>query len=366
MDFIDYFLTNFTMFFEIIGLILILFLSAHISKKMKKYTRITIGLILITSLASFFEAWTQTFEHLSMWRPVLTATKYTMYPLILICVIFLMSPVQEIIPNKWKILFVIPEIVSIPLYYTSQWTHWICYFTEPNSWQAGPLRYWPYIIFIFYLILFIVQNILYLKESSSRDRFMVLYISVGAIVGVVLYIIFDRRDDYTPLFTSCLAFYYLFLYIHMAGTDPLTKLLNRQSYYQEIDITGSSIDAVMSIDMNELKYFNDTYGHSKGDESLVTIASILKKNCGTKLLYRVGGDEFIALYRNNTEEEIKGFIEKMREELAKTEYSCAFGYSMKKGSVDEMVSIADQNMYEDKNRIKKEYEIEGKVFHNRD
>ena len=366
MDFMDYFLTNFTMFFELIGLIIILFLSAHISKKMKMYTRITIGLVLITSLTSFFESWTQTFATLSIWRPILTAMKYTMYPLILICVTFLMSPVQETVSKKWKLLFAIPEAVSIPLYFTSQWTHWICYFTKDNSWQGGTLRYWPYVIFAFYLVLFIVQNILYLKESSTRDRFMVLYITWGAIIGVILYIIFDRRDDYTPLFVSCLTFYYLFLYIHMAGTDPLTKLLNRQSYYQEIEIAGSSIDVVMSIDMNELKYFNDTYGHNKGDEALVTIARILKKNCGTKLLYRVGGDEFIALYRTNKEEEIKGFIEKMRSELAKTEYSCAFGYSMKKKSVDEMVLIADQKMYEDKKRMKEEFENGGKVLLNRD
>ena len=138
----------------------------------------------------------------------------------------------------------------------------------------------------------------------------------------------------------------------MAGIDSLTKLLNRQSLYQEIELNENAIHVVMSIDMNELKYYNDTFGHAKGDEALATISKILRDNCGTTRLYRVGGDEFVALYRNVSEDEINKFIEAMREELSKTEYSCAFGYSMKKDTIDEMMRIADMNMYEDKEKMK--------------
>ena len=366
MDFVDYILSNYIMFYEIIGLIIILFISAHVPKKMKNYTRVTVGLILFTSVASFIEGWTQTFETLSLWRPTLTAVKYTMYPLILIFIIFIMSQLHDAIPMKWKAVFAIPEIVSIPIYFTSQWTHIVCYFTEDNSYQGGFFSYWPYVVFGFYFILFLIQNISYLKKYSSRDRLMVLYVSFGALVGVIFHMIFNRKDDYTPIFTSSLSFYFLFLYIHMAGIDPLTKLLNRQSYYQEIDINGSAINAVMSVDMNELKYYNDTYGHSKGDESLITISNILREKCGSNLLYRVGGDEFIILYRTSNEEEIKKYIEDMREALSKTEYTCAFGYSMKLKTIDEMVTFADKKMYEDKQAMKNEIVNQGGVLHNRE
>ena len=146
----------------------------------------------------------------------------------------------------------------------------------------------------------------------------------------------------------------------MAAIDPLTKLLNRQSYYQEIDLNENTIDAVLSIDMNELKYYNDTFGHNKGDEALVTIATILRDNCGSSLIYRVGGDEFIVLYHNIIEEDIIKYINIMREKLSETEYTCSFGYSMKKDSIDEMVTFADQKMYEDKKRIKEELINKGK------
>ena len=352
MSFVDYVLTNYTTFFEMIGLLVILFISAHITRRMKNYTRIAVALLLFTSIISFFESYTQTFEHLSLWRPILTATKYTMYPLILMFIVLVMSQVKDIIPNKLKIIFMIPEFICIPIFYTSQWTHLVCYFTEGNHYLGGMFSLLPYFLFGFYFILFLVVNILYLKNYSSQDRIMVLYISVGAILGVILCMIFDRKDDYTPIFASALIFYYLFLYIHRAKIDPLTGLFNRQSYYQETLINDSTIDALLSIDMNDLKYFNDTFGHCKGDEALITIANIFREHSDSKRIYRVGGDEFVILYKDKTEEEVVQLIENMKEALSHTEYVCAFGYSMKEKNIHEMEKLADKRMYEDKETLK--------------
>ena len=87
MDFIEYLADNYVMFFELVGLLIVLFISAHTPKKIKFYTRLTIALLFLCSIITVFEKWTQTFETLSIWRPILTACKYTIYPLILYIVI---------------------------------------------------------------------------------------------------------------------------------------------------------------------------------------------------------------------------------------------------------------------------------------
>ena len=154
----------------------------------------------------------------------------------------------------------------------------------------------------------------------------------------------------------------------MAKSDPLTGLMNRQSYYQDMETLDGSITGTASIDMNELKYLNDTFGHSAGDEALKTVSKCLLDNrIKGELIYRVGGDEFIILYTGSTEEEIVKNLEAMKATLAKTNYTCAFGYSMKeKGeSVEAAVLRADKEMYYDKSAQKRAVLERGGRLHRR-
>ena len=154
----------------------------------------------------------------------------------------------------------------------------------------------------------------------------------------------------------------------MSSIDPLTGLKNRQSYYQQIEIDNGRIIAVVSIDMNELKYINDSYGHDKGDDAIVSVAKIIREYSGPqKLVYRVGGDEFIIFYRRGSKEEIEEKIKKMRDEVANAGYICSFGYTFKdNNTLNDMIKIADKNMYEDKQAVKKEILDNGGVLHPRE
>ena len=142
----------------------------------------------------------------------------------------------------------------------------------------------------------------------------------------------------------------------MAKIDPLTHLFNRQSYYQDIEGNERYITGVASIDMNDLKYLNDTFGHSAGDEALKTVATIMKENSGkNSTVYRVGGDEFMIFFYGADEERIRSAIGKMREELGKTDYVLAFGYAMvsKELGITEAIKVSDLQMYTDKAELKK-------------
>lgn len=81
----------------------------------------------------------------------------------------------------------------------------------------------------------------------------------------------------------------------LARTDFLTGLKNRLALNQDLENLDFHAIAVLSIDLNNLKYYNDTYGHKAGDELLLATKNVLLKVLGEGNVYRIGGDEFVGI-----------------------------------------------------------------------
>ncbi len=82
----------------------------------------------------------------------------------------------------------------------------------------------------------------------------------------------------------------------MALYDPLTGCLNRRAYDEGIglEFAKSTFGTVVMLDMDNLKWVNDRYGHAVGDELLAYFASVLREQIRPlDRLYRWGGDEFL-------------------------------------------------------------------------
>ncbi|MCM1195386.1 MAG: diguanylate cyclase, partial [Firmicutes bacterium] len=89
-----------------------------------------------------------------------------------------------------------------------------------------------------------------------------------------------------------------------ATHDPLTNLLNKAhsaklvEYY--LNHHPKTNYALAFIDFDNFKKINDTYGHQKGDEVLIKASAAIKANVPAGgLCARVGGDEFIAFWKDN-------------------------------------------------------------------
>jgi diguanylate cyclase (GGDEF)-like protein/PAS domain S-box-containing protein len=87
-----------------------------------------------------------------------------------------------------------------------------------------------------------------------------------------------------------------------ARIDPLTKVLNRASWEEGISIEDERsrrhghVYAVMIIDIDHFKQFNDTAGHSAGDDVLRAVVDCICRTCRlTDVVGRYGGDEFVVL-----------------------------------------------------------------------
>ena len=116
---------------------------------------------------------------------------------------------------------------------------------------------------------------------------------------------------------------------------------------------------IVYMDLNRFKWVNDTYGHDKGDLLLQLFTSVLNQTFGVDgFVGRLGGDEFIAVLLDTTEEELKELWENVEELLVDRSkeldfpyiMSSSYGYAFReKGediSLHEILKEADKKMYE--------------------
>jgi diguanylate cyclase (GGDEF)-like protein len=108
---------------------------------------------------------------------------------------------------------------------------------------------------------------------------------------------------------------------YLSITDPVTGLTNHR-YFQ--DLLREKIEekrnlALLMVDVDHFKSFNDRYGHPEGDRLLREIASAIEMFIGKQgSVSRYGGEEFSVLIPEQTGEQALSFAEKLREQLAGT------------------------------------------------
>ncbi len=264
--------------------------------------------------------------------------------------------------RKSLLLSAIPFAVNAVVYVTALWSDAVFYILPDNHFQSGTLmngwfRYTVFLISAIYCVMIVLRSANFFRESDFEEGLLVLLCTISCFAAGVVESALGRRNLIVLCLAFSLVFYFLFLYVNSSKRDLLTDLLNRQSFYQDSKRHDAAITAVISIDMNELKYLNDTFGHEAGDAGIVAVAGAMlgKLNSHTRL-YRVGGDEFIALAISMTEDKVAKMAQDFRDAVADSGYSCAVGYACRKErqqSLDDLVRLADEAMYAEKAEMKK-------------
>jgi diguanylate cyclase (GGDEF)-like protein len=104
-------------------------------------------------------------------------------------------------------------------------------------------------------------------------------------------------------------------------TDALTGVNNRWGLHYMFDniINECYLNkknlCVMMFDLDDFKSINDKFGHKAGDESLIRVASIFKKNIDSKYIFRYGGEEFIVVLIDKNADDAYSLAEKIRLEI---------------------------------------------------
>lgn len=152
----------------------------------------------------------------------------------------------------------------------------------------------------------------------------------------------------------------------LADHDSLTGLANRRRLMAEID---AAIDrhrlygrtsALILMDMDGLKPLNDRYGHQTGDDAILHVTEIIRRNipCGG-IAARIGGDEFVLLLGDTGEDDARLLGNRIARRVAETPLKCdgrSLALSISTGvaaigtgtTAKSLLARADAAMYADK------------------
>lgn len=151
----------------------------------------------------------------------------------------------------------------------------------------------------------------------------------------------------------------------LAYHDQLTGLSNRlnfnaaiASYISEFESAKREF-AIINLDVNRFKQFNDTYGHHMGDLVLSYVANILRASTAPEdQVFRMGGDEFMVLAQVEDQNLLNGIVRRIAHNLCreaiidgeKLQISVSIGSAMysELGDLEKIMSLADERMYQNK------------------
>ncbi len=150
--------------------------------------------------------------------------------------------------------------------------------------------------------------------------------------------------------------------------DPGTGIKNRLFFeeYMEMVLREEQDTTLCYLDLDGLKYVNDTYGHLEGDIYIQNFVELIKANFRSEDTFaRIGGDEFCLVLGGSIRELIELKMAEILREFQTggyAQYQCSFSYGVVdiEGSdnhltYDEILQKADEIMYECKRRNKEKY-----------
>jgi len=156
--------------------------------------------------------------------------------------------------------------------------------------------------------------------------------------------------------------------LELSTRDDLSRLLNRRGFFSQADklvrLAGRLKQnvGILYLDLDGLKDINDRHGHRIGDKSIAALATAIRKVIReSDVAGRIGGDEFVIVMLADEEEALIKLTYRIRHELAQQARdelepiapSVSIGSQLFRHpqlySIDKMVSMVDQRMYEDKN-----------------
>lgn len=130
----------------------------------------------------------------------------------------------------------------------------------------------------------------------------------------------------------------------IAQTDALTQLLDRSTLGPRLSLHASE-SAVVLLDLDRFKRYNDDHGHEAGDELLVAFADALRWSVRKDdIVFRIGGDEFLIMLIGADRAEAEQVVDRLRRHWADRGGPVGFSAGIAAGE-DDLLRLADEHMY---------------------
>ena len=190
----------------------------------------------------------------------------------------------------------------------------------------------------------------YMSRISFFDAVIEFLVGLGCVMALGLRIVREVQDGNRRLEERER------ILRSMVETDPLTGLANRRALRSYAEDLGAPA-MVFFLDIDRFKAINDAWGHATGDRCLLRVAdalrAVFRSDDG---LFRVGGDEFLAIVPELDPAAAADRARRLRESLESagggTPVSISIGIARldERRRLDEAIAEADAAMYEDKAR----------------
>ena len=209
------------------------------------------------------------------------------------------------------------------------------------------------------------ENIIIMGNAKKEKHYLMNLHEVGNKSRKFGHIL--ETAEVTPLYMA------LRYFENIAYIDTLTGLYNRNAYlsYVKQNITEHNMPMLILIsDIDYLKKINDTYGHLVGDELIIAIANVIKKEApNNAFVARIGGDEIVMLLPGGDEAAAEDFVKNVTDELQEIKHelfgspSISWGYSLMMStdeSYNDAFGKADAMMYGFK-RTRNDFSMSGRL-----
>ena len=352
-----------------ITIMTMLMMILHINKSfvLKNHTRkgftTSICIVIITTLCEFFSLRMGGILP-NVFLGLLTAIQYSITPLLAMTWVRSISSIsylRYLIP-----FFIINAIIN----FSSIFTEIIFYYDDVGTFCRGEY-YWIYVlVYTISIIILFGETYRFSTKFQSRNTQVLLMMSFFLVICIFANLVLPNvHIRWISVAITCAMFYIYYTDI-MLQTDSLTSLLNRTSYEKKV-LEINYTTTIILFDVDDFKKVNDTYGHVHGDAVLKTISNSIREIYGRyALCYRIGGDEFAAILKENvhgsSEQYFDAFVEHLNrkfEDLIKLHQSkdtsipdVSVGFKVFDGNTDikEIINNADYMMYELKNLRKQQ------------
>ena len=283
---------------------------------------------------------------LRFWRTVFSIAGYVLRSTAAIGLVLVVCKPE----HRTRLLW-LPCVINLLVCSTSFFTDIAFGFDENYAFYRGPLGYVAFVVPILYLVMILwITFKRYGEGGKFTDRVILITCAAVCLLSAALDATRGGVRLNEAIIISCI-FFYVFLRSYDIRRDSLTKLLNRQSMYEDCEALGKNICAAASLDMNGLKAMNDSQGHYAGDMALKKIGESLNSISSHHVrAYRIGGDEFVILFFRRDETFVRETLETIRQEVEEAGYSISYGYAMReeKDNPESMIQRSDMKMFERK------------------
>ncbi|MBE5949010.1 MAG: GGDEF domain-containing protein [Lachnospiraceae bacterium] len=343
---------NFTAIVTTLLLVLFITSSGNFDIKVNKHFLSATSCILALLALEIIEHLCMPDIELKVFRKILASVIHSIRPAIMYIMIMILCRKND---KRSIYFFNVLLIISVVTSFLSIIFNFGFSYNASKELVRGPLALVPIVVSAIFMLLLLILTLKKYKHSSSKEYLLTIAIAVMFVLGLIFELLLGYRYIITSCYAIAVTFYYLFFLTSTDNHDILTGALVRRRFYLDAEKFSETLTAVVALDLNDLKIWNDKHGHDAGDLALATMAEVVSSVLPKKsFLYRTGGDEFMILCNQLSATELMDLIANIRSAMSKTDYTCAIGYAFYHGSVgiDKLCLLADDMMYKDKIAIK--------------